>query len=93
MVGFRRLTELCEGLFGLTISQGAISNMLARMLVRRPQERLPPGQSPGSPTILEPCKAKCDLTGASFEGGGRCVLATRRRDDRARIAGDADARL
>ena len=31
MVGFRRLTELCEGLFGLTISQGAISNMLARM--------------------------------------------------------------
>src|ERR1700691_68497 len=31
MVGFRRLTELCKGLFGLTISQGAISNMLARM--------------------------------------------------------------
>jgi transposase len=31
MVGFKRLTELCEGLFGLTISQGAISNMLARM--------------------------------------------------------------
>jgi hypothetical protein len=31
MVGFRRLTELCEGLFGLTIFQGAISNMLARM--------------------------------------------------------------
>jgi hypothetical protein len=30
MVGFKRLTELCEGLFGLTISQGAISNMLAR---------------------------------------------------------------
>ena len=29
--GFKRLTELCEGLFGLTISQGAISNMLARM--------------------------------------------------------------
>jgi len=24
MVGFKRLTELCEGLFGLTISQGAI---------------------------------------------------------------------
>src|SRR5215470_17576277 len=31
MVGFKRLTELCEGLFGLTISQGALSNMLARM--------------------------------------------------------------
>src|SRR5208282_681979 len=30
MVGFKRLTELCEGLFGLTISQGAISNMLLR---------------------------------------------------------------
>jgi hypothetical protein len=29
--GFKRLAELCEGLFGLTISQGAISNMLARM--------------------------------------------------------------
>jgi len=26
----RRLTELCEGLFGLTLSQGAISNMLLR---------------------------------------------------------------
>jgi transposase len=31
MVSFKRLTELCDGLFGLTISQGAISNMLARM--------------------------------------------------------------
>src|SRR5271154_2143393 len=31
MVSFKRLTELSEGLFGLTISQGAISNMLARM--------------------------------------------------------------
>jgi transposase len=31
MVSFKRLTELCEGLFGLTVSQGAISNMLARM--------------------------------------------------------------
>ena len=30
MVGFKRLTELCEGLFGLTLSQGAISNMLLR---------------------------------------------------------------
>jgi transposase len=31
MVSFKRLTELFEGMFGLTISQGAISNMLARM--------------------------------------------------------------
>jgi Transposase IS66 family len=31
MVSFRRLTELPEGLFGLTISKGAISNMPARM--------------------------------------------------------------
>lgn len=31
MVGFKRLTEVCQGLFGLTISQGAISNMLARV--------------------------------------------------------------
>jgi transposase len=31
MVSFKRLTEVCEGLFGLSISQGAISNMLARM--------------------------------------------------------------
>jgi transposase len=30
MVGFKRLTEVCEGLFGLKISQGAIANMLAR---------------------------------------------------------------
>jgi len=30
MVGYRRLVELCEGLFGLTISEGAIANMLAR---------------------------------------------------------------
>src|ERR1700689_2976766 len=30
MVGFKRLTELCEGLFGLTLSQGAISNMPLR---------------------------------------------------------------
>ena len=30
LVGFKRLTELCEGMFGLTISQGAISNMLLR---------------------------------------------------------------
>jgi transposase len=31
MVGFKRLTEVFEGLFGLTISQGGLSNMLARM--------------------------------------------------------------
>jgi len=31
MIGFKRLTEVCEGLFGLTISQGAIANMLARV--------------------------------------------------------------
>jgi transposase len=30
MVGYKRLTEVCEGLFGLTISQGAIANILAR---------------------------------------------------------------
>ena len=31
MVGYKRLTEVCHGLFGLTISQGAIANMLARV--------------------------------------------------------------
>ena len=31
MVGFKRLTEVCQGLFGLTISQGAIANVLARV--------------------------------------------------------------
>ena len=31
MVGYKRLTEVCEGLFGLSISQGAIANMLARV--------------------------------------------------------------
>lgn len=31
MVGYKRLVELCEGLFGLTISQGAIANMLRRV--------------------------------------------------------------
>jgi transposase len=30
MVSYKRLTEVCEGLFGLTISQGAIANVLAR---------------------------------------------------------------
>jgi transposase len=31
MIGFKRLTEVCQGLFGLTISQGAIANVLARV--------------------------------------------------------------
>lgn len=31
MVGCKRLTEVCDGLFGLKISQGAISNTLARV--------------------------------------------------------------
>jgi transposase len=30
MVGYKRLTEVCEGLFGLRLSQGAIANVLAR---------------------------------------------------------------
>jgi transposase len=30
MIGYKRLTEVCRGLFGLTVSQGAIANMLAR---------------------------------------------------------------
>jgi hypothetical protein len=35
MIGFKRLTEVCQGLFGLTISQGAIANVLARVAVLR----------------------------------------------------------
>ncbi|KAB2846714.1 MAG: IS66 family transposase, partial [Hyphomicrobiaceae bacterium] len=31
MVSYKRLVELCGGLFGLTLSQGAIANMLARV--------------------------------------------------------------
>ena len=31
MIGYKRLTECLQGLFGLTISQGAIANMLARV--------------------------------------------------------------
>src|SRR6266436_2132482 len=31
MIGFKRMTEVCRGLFGLTISQGAIANVLARV--------------------------------------------------------------
>jgi transposase len=30
MIGYKRLTEVCQGLFGFTISQGAIANVLAR---------------------------------------------------------------
>ena len=42
MVGYKRLTEVCQGLFGLTISQGAIANMLARVgeALRPPAERI-----------------------------------------------------
>jgi len=42
MVGYKRLTEVCDGLFGLTISQGAIANMLARVgeAIAAPAERI-----------------------------------------------------
>jgi transposase len=42
MVGYKRLTEVCQGLFGLTISQGAIANMLARVgeALATPAERI-----------------------------------------------------
>jgi transposase len=42
MVGFKRLTEACEGLLGLTISEGAIANMLARVgkALEAPAERI-----------------------------------------------------
>jgi transposase len=42
MVGYKRLTEVCQGLFGLTISQGAIANMLARVgtVIAAPAERI-----------------------------------------------------
>ena len=42
MVGYKRLTEVCQGLFGLTISQGAIANMLARVgeAIAAPAERI-----------------------------------------------------
>jgi len=42
MVGYKRLTEVCEGLFGLTISQGAIANMLARVgeVIAEPADRI-----------------------------------------------------
>jgi transposase len=42
MVGYKRLTEVCQGLFGLTISQGAIANRLARVgqIIAAPAERI-----------------------------------------------------
>jgi transposase len=42
MVSFKRLTEVCQGLFGLTISQGAIANVLARVgeALRTPADRI-----------------------------------------------------
>jgi transposase len=42
MVSFKRLTEVCQGLFGLTISQGAIANVLARVgeAIAKPAERI-----------------------------------------------------
>ena len=47
MVGYKRLTEVCQGLFGLTISQGATpdqvrGNMLARVgkTIAEPAERI-----------------------------------------------------
>jgi transposase len=42
MIGYKRLTEVCQGLLGLTISQGAIANMLARVgeAIAAPAERI-----------------------------------------------------
>ena len=42
MIGYKRLTEVFEGLFGLTISQGAIANMLARIgeAIAAPAQRI-----------------------------------------------------
>jgi transposase len=42
MVSFKRLTEVCEGLFGLTISEGAVANVLARVgkAMAGPAERI-----------------------------------------------------
>ena len=42
MVGYKRLTEVCDDLFGLTISEGAIANMLARVgkAIAEPAERI-----------------------------------------------------
>ena len=45
MVGYKRLAEVCQGLFGLTISQGAIANMLARVgeAIAAPADRIAAG--------------------------------------------------
>jgi transposase len=42
MVSYSRLTEVCQGLLGLTISEGAIANMLARVgtALEAPAERI-----------------------------------------------------
>src|SRR5262245_42834559 len=42
MVGYKRLTEVCQGLLGLRLSQGAIANMLARVgkAIAEPAERI-----------------------------------------------------
>jgi transposase len=42
MIGYKRLTEVCQSLFGLTISQGAIANMLARVgaAIAEPADRI-----------------------------------------------------
>ena len=42
MVGYKRLTAVCQGLFGLTISQGAIANVLARVgkAIAEPADRI-----------------------------------------------------
>jgi transposase len=42
MIGFKRLTEVCQGLFGLRLSQGAIANVLARAgeAIRTPADRI-----------------------------------------------------
>jgi transposase len=42
MVSYSRLTEVCQGLLGLTISEGAIANMLARVgtALQAPAERI-----------------------------------------------------
>jgi transposase len=42
MIGFKRLTDVCQGLFGLTISQGAVANVLARVgeAIAAPTERI-----------------------------------------------------
>jgi hypothetical protein len=42
MIALKRLIEVCQGLFGLTISQGDIANVLARVgeAIAAPAERI-----------------------------------------------------